>query len=280
MIKEGSVFVEGKPVRKSSFKSENPLEIEIHYSEETGFDLTGNDTTVPVLFQDEYLAIIHKPAKMTVHPGAGTGNDTLVHSLIRQIENLSEGSEPERPGIVHRLDRETEGLMVIAKTDNAHRNLAELFQKRQIRKTYIAWLWGQTPSEGTEKGYIGRNPILRKQMVFTEEADRPLFKEASLSYRTLEQTKHFSKVEIDLHTGRTHQIRATFTALGFPVVGDDLYSKYSRRLMKAGFNEAQIEDLKSRGLLLLASRLVFTHPETKQNMDYSLPLPERFFNLY
>ncbi|MES0491713.1 MAG: RluA family pseudouridine synthase [Leptospirales bacterium] len=280
LIKNGSVFVDGKAVRKSSFKSDNSVEVEIHYEEETSYDLTGNDTVVPVLFQDEYLAIIHKPANMTVHPGAGTGNDTLIHSLINQIENLSDGSEPERPGIVHRLDRETEGIMVIAKTNNAHRNLAELFQKREIQKKYTAWVWGQTPPEGIENGYIGRNPVSRKQMVFTKEPDRPLFKEASMSYRTLEQTKYFSKVEIDLHTGRTHQIRATFTALGFPVVGDEVYSRFTRRLKKAGFKDAQIENLQSRGMLLAASRLVFIHPETNEKMDFSLPLPERFFNLY
>ena len=289
LIKEGHVLVEGVACLRPSYKSEISRSVEFEYVPEPDYELKPVDLAVPVLYQDEHLAIIHKPTGMTVHPGAGTKDDTLVHSLLAQLDHLSEGYEELRPGIVHRLDRETEGVMVIAKKNNTHRHLAEMFEARKIHKEYHAWVWGKTNEEETLQGFMGRHPSDRKRMFFISEEEfekgrgkiresEPL-KSASLSYRTLEKTAHFSLVKIELHTGRTHQIRACFSHFGWPVVGDSLYCRSGRREKHADMSKEQIERLHARGMLLIASRLSFRHPETGERVDYSLSLPARFEHL-
>lgn len=289
LIKEGHVLVEGAPCLRPAYKSEIEHPVEFEYEPEPDYELKPLNLNIPILYQDDDIAIVHKPAGMTVHPGAGTRDDTLVHSLKAQLDHLSEGSEELRPGIVHRLDRETEGLMVIAKKNLSHRLLAEAFENRKITKEYHAWVWGQTPEAEELSGFMGRHPSDRKRMFFIPDdelskkkgqaRESEHLKKALLSYITLRRTAHFSLVKIQLHTGRTHQIRASFSHFGLSVVGDSLYCRTSRKAKTAGFSQAQVEDLNSRGMLLIASRLAFEHPVTSQKIDYSLPLPERFDNL-
>ena len=278
-IRDGKVKVNGKLCNKPSHQVEGEITIELTYTEPEDYIIPRSDKQIPVLFEDPYLAIIHKPVNMTVHPGAGTKDDTLVHYLLGQFDELSETEERQRPGIVHRLDRETEGLMVIAKKTNVHRQLSALFENRKIEKRYEAWLWGQSPDSTTADGFIGRHPSNRKKMMYSEKPVNNTYKSSILSIETLEQTEHFSRVSIDLKTGRTHQIRATCSYLKIPVVGDQMYSRLARRYKKAGFSDAQESDFNDRGLLLIASGLSFEHPVTKEKLTYSLPLPQRFHNL-
>lgn len=280
VIREGCVMVEQKVCLKPSYKADHPVEVFLRYEPPPEYTLEGNDEfSVPVLFQDEYLAVIHKPAGMTVHPGAGTKDDTLVHTLLAQIETLSEGSDRLRPGIVHRLDRETEGLMVIAKTNQAHFLLAEAFAARSILKQYHAWVWGTAEPSKEISGYIGRHPRERKKMLFEFSPLDDTWKTAVMRYENLGSTNYFSLIKITLGTGRTHQIRATMAKLNQPVLGDTVYSNCSRRLDKTELNAAQKQTVLNGGLYLLASRLQFTHPITQKVLDFELPLPERFHTI-
>jgi len=280
LIKNGNVFIQGKICIKPSFKAENPVNVSIDYEAPVEYILQGNDQfSVPVIFQDEHLAIIHKPRDMTVHPGAGTRDDTLVHVLLSQIKTLSEGSDRLRPGIVHRLDRETEGLMIIAKNNQTHFMMAEAFAERKITKEYHAWVWGLCEPMKEISGYIGRHPRDRKKMLFEFFPLEESYKTAILTYTKINSSEYFSLLKINLHTGRTHQIRATFAKLNLPVVGDTLYSHFSRKLEKTNFSAEQKKIIADGGLYLMASRLNFIHPVTGKNLDFQLPLPERFQKL-
>jgi len=277
LIKNGNVIVNGKVCEKASLKSEIPLTVIIHYDPPQEYTLKGNNEfSVPVLYEDDHLAIIHKPSGMTVHPGAGTKEDTLVHILLSQIENLSDGSDIHRPGIVHRLDRETEGLMIIAKTNQAHFILAEAFAQRKIIKEYHAWVWDQTESFKEISGFIGRHPKERKKMLFEFSPLDDTYKTAVMNYETVDSNDYFSLLKINLQTGRTHQIRATLAKLNHPVLGDLVYSNFSRKLEKTGINAEQKQNIIIGGLYLIASHLKFKHPITNIELDFKLPLPEKF----
>ena len=272
LIKEGRVeSADGEALRKAEIVGE-PLKIVAHLPIQQPFELISNNQGVPILYQDEYFAIIHKPSNMTVHPGAKTKNDTLVHSLITQLSDLSEGSDPDRPGIVHRLDRGTEGLMIIAKTNKSHERFSNLFKQKEIKKEYCAWIYRLLPSAGEINGFITRHPKNRKLMLFSKEKLNDSSKVSELSYQVEEQINQFSLVRIHLKTGRTHQIRASFSYLSAPVVGDKSY----------GYNDAdlKIRYLKSKtsklGTLLCAAHLSFIHPFDKSERSFSLELPDRF----
>jgi len=285
LIKDGKVFIDDEICKKSSHKEDHGKSVKIHYEPSPEYNLHANhQTSVPIIFQDRHLAIIHKPAGMTVHPGSGTGEDTLVHVLLAQIDRLSEGSDKLRPGIVHRLDRETEGLMVIAKDNRAHFELASQFSERKVLKEYHGWVWGVTnpldnSSEQIVEGFIGRHPKDRKKMLFEHFPLHANWKTARMSFTTLKTTKYFSLIKINLQTGRTHQIRATMAKMEHPVLGDTVYSHVLRRLSKTSILSVQKEQIINGGLFLMATRLSFIHPVTKELLDFQLPLPERFINI-
>ncbi len=247
----------------------------MHLEPEKDRALFANNLDVPIIYQDKHLAVVHKPVGMTVHPGAGTGDDTLVHSLLAQLETLSDGSEPERPGIVHRLDRETEGLLVVARTNEAHFKLARAFEERQAFKQYAAWVWGSLePANDRIDGFIGRSPANRKKMVFKKEQEKQTDREARMRYQIAKNLNELSLVNIVLETGRTHQIRASLAHQGTPVIGDELYGRQNRRLRR--LKPEVVHQLKERGMLLIAQTLGFIHPITLQELKFELPLPERF----
>ncbi|MDH5716388.1 MAG: RluA family pseudouridine synthase [Spirochaetia bacterium] len=277
IIKDGYVKVNRKVITKPSSMLQINSIVEINLPVEKELKLVPKDMGIPILFQDKYFAVIHKPADITVHPGSGTKDDTLVHGLIAQIKKLSEGSETLRPGIVHRLDRETEGLMIIAKTDKAHEEFSKLFQERKIIKEYTAFLWGKLAKQfDVIDGFIGRNFSDRKKMRFSAEAIGHLDKEAKLSYKIIRENMFFSKVSINLLTGRTHQIRATFSSMGNPVVGDIAYGKISRLYKNYNIGRKKEMFIEKLGMLLLAKRIKFTHPFTKKEMEFELNDPDRF----
>jgi len=289
LVKEGKVTSHGKPILKSSFKTTTPIEIAVYWEEKPEYTLTPVNLDIPILYQDNQIAVIHKPAGITVHPGSGTGDDTLVHSLIAQIDTLSEGSDKLRPGIVHRLDRDTEGLMVIAKTPQSHAALGLMFRNRNIKKTYTALVWGRTSDKKSFNGYVGRNPKDRKRMLYSETPLTPAFKNALMEYEKVGENEFFSLLKIHLETGRTHQIRVTLTSDGTPVVGDTLYSRLDNKIknyladLERFYPEKRKlvspEQIKQYGLLLIASELAFEHPITKEPLSFQIELPKRFQEL-
>lgn len=275
LIQSKKVRVNQKVIHKPSHMLQTADVVELEYVSSPQWSLQANNLNVPVLFQDDYLAVVHKPINMTVHPGAGTNNDTLVHSLLAQIQ-LSSGSEKDRPGIVHRLDRQTEGLMVVAKTDHAHFKLSELFQKRQIEKRYLAWTCGfPQPEQDNITGYISRHPQQRTLMVFSEHSLHAHSKSASLEFTTIKKKFPFALVSINLLTGRTHQIRASFQYKKIPVVNDPLYGS-SHFFERHNFEKSLQKKIENLDFLLAAVSLSFQHPYTGKPMSFSIEHLPRF----
>lgn len=262
----GLVFLRGEPIERSA-KVHAGDAIQFSFADVVAAELRAVDIPLKVLFEDKWLLAINKPAGMVVHPGAGTREDTLVHALLSHCAgSLSGIGGVERPGIVHRLDRETSGVIIVAKTDIAHRELARQFAARTVIKEYLA-LVGGVPRlmSGTVKKAIGRNVRHRHKMAVVEEAlgGRASWTDWSIveHYGTLA-----ALVSCTLHTGRTHQIRVHMASLGHPLLGDTAYGwKVDSRI--------------SRGpgrVMLHAARLSLTHPKTGKVLDFKAPLPKDF----
>ncbi len=225
-----------------------------------------------IVYEDEHVLVVDKPAGMTVHPGAGNHQDTLVNALLAHCgDSLSGIGGVERPGIVHRLDKDTSGLLLVAKHDKAHRALAEQLQERVIKRVYQAVVWGvPSPSAGTVHTHIGRHPKDRKKMAVLKTSG----KEAITHYRLLERLgAAASMVECRLETGRTHQIRVHMTHLGYPIIGDAMYKKnianYLEKLTED--QRVSVEALKRQALHAL--KLGFTHPISGEWVEYTSALP-------
>ena len=221
---------------------------------------------LPILFQDRDVIVVDKPAGMVVHPAAGHASGTLVNALLHHVDDLSGIGGEKRPGIVHRLDRGTSGLMVVAKHDAAHAELARQFQDREVEKEYVALVWGEVMAGRRIDAPIGRDPADRKKM--SARARR-----ARSAVTRIVGAEHFGRLltlaRVAIHTGRTHQIRVHLSAIGHPIVGDSLYGGVHRRV--AG-------DLRAVTHLerpfLHAARLVFTHPSEGRRMEFVSGLPE------
>jgi len=278
ILGEGDGSIEGINLRnlKASYKAKIATPLEIKLKTRAPVTLQPSGTSVPILFQDKHLAVVHKPAGMTVHPGAGTGNDTLVHALIGNLKSLSD--QNDRPGIVHRLDRETEGLMIIAKTNAAHAALARMFQTREIHKSYVAILWGRVTLGEALEGYIWRDTKNRKKMRFGVQLPSSVRRgrEAKTVVLHQEPQRTSTRVDLALVTGRTHQIRATCAAYHAPVIGDSVYGNDAAKARLLKLSAAKIKALEPLGMLLAATELDFAHPIGKKQMKFSLELPERF----
>ncbi len=219
---------------------------------------------LPVILERENFLIIHKPSGIASHSGPGDRSPSLVNGLIYHFKELSKMGGEARPGIVHRLDKPTEGLILIAKNDRAHGKLSELFRKREIEKKYYAWVQGHPPEEsGTIDLPIARHPVERLKMTVSPKGRRSITHYKVLKYINSRSGRKFSFIEVGLETGRTHQIRVHFQNQRCPVVGDLLYSR-------AG---SQFE---SYGLQLLSYFLKFKDPFTNEKIEAILPLSERF----
>ena len=228
---------------------------------------------IEILYEDADLAVINKPASMIVHPGAGAETGTLVAALLHHFgaQGLSSVGGPFRPGIVHRLDKETSGAIVVARTDAAHAKLAAAFSKRLVEKTYIALLHGQ-PSPGVASGRIelpiARDLHRRSRMTTRRREGR----DARTDWRKLAEIGNLTLVEADLHTGRTHQIRVHFSALGAPVVGDTVYgAPRGERVGKLALPPLERN-------FLHAARLAFAHPISGKRLEFRAPLPDGLLN--
>ncbi len=215
------------------------------------------DIPLDIIYQDADLIVVNKPAGMVVHPAPGHASGTLVNALLHHCPDLAGIGGELRPGIVHRLDRDTSGLLVAAKHEAALRSLADQFKKRQVRKEYLALVRGAPPVAGSINAAIGRHPVQRKKMALSERG-----RAALTSFQCLAVYPQAALVRLRIHTGRTHQIRVHMAHLGHPVLGDQVYGR-----QRAGLLSAPRQ-------MLHAARLEFRHPADGRLMSFAAPLPE------
>jgi 23S rRNA pseudouridine1911/1915/1917 synthase len=266
LIEEGRVRVSGIAKKASHhLESGETITVEIPAPPLPGVE--AEDIPLTILYEDEDIAIVNKPAGMIVHPGAGADTGTLVGALLHRFgveHGLSSVGGPLRPGIVHRLDKETSGAIVIARNDAAHLKLVEEFRERRVQKTYVALLHGNAKGEkGRIELPVARDLRRRSRMT----ARRSEGREARTDWRLLLRLGAFSLIEADLHTGRTHQIRVHFSALALPVVGDTLYGAPHQETIGR-------ETLPPLGRNFLhAARIALEHPRTGQRVEFRAPLP-------
>ena len=257
LMADGSVFIDDLPVSKAHVKVKAGQRIKIIVPSKEDTTALAEKIALEVVYEDDDLAVINKPSGLVVHPAPGNPKHTLVNALLGRFTELSD-INPERPGIVHRLDKETSGLLVVAKNNSSHLKLAEQFASHTIERTYVAIVSGVVEfDENIIEAPIGRHPIKRKKMAVSFSEDT---KYAKTHYRTLKRGKDFTLLELKPFTGRTHQLRVHLAFLGYPILGDD---KYGRR------NEF------SR-LALHAKSLGFTHPRTGKFLQFDSQLPEEF----
>jgi len=233
-------------------------------------EVRGEELPLEILYQDPDVAVLNKPAGVVVHPGAGHASGTLVNALLHHIRDLSGVGGERRPGIVHRLDRGTSGVMVVAKHDAAHHELARQFQDREVEKEYIALVWGVVQAGRRIDAAIGRDRANRQKMSSRAKHAR----EAVTRITRAHHLPGLTLCQVAIHTGRTHQIRVHLSAIGHPIVGDALYGGVHRRV--AGDIRA-VQRLERP--FLHAARLAFKHPRDGRRMEFIVPLPEDLQNV-
>lgn len=260
LIEDGFVLLNDKPVKKR-ISPEVGDEIEVFFQLHPPAALEPEQIALDVLFEDEYLIAVNKPAGMVVHPAPGHWRGTFVNALLSHCQNLAPGSHPLRPGIVHRLDKETSGVLIAAKTAFIHQKLVQMFSSRQVNKTYLAVCVGRPPNI-TISAPIARHLVHRKEMAV---ALPNCGREAISHIQTLAFNDMVSLAMIRPETGRTHQIRVHLKHLGHPVLGDTTYG-----------NEAMNDLLKADRHLLHAYRLNLTHPATNAVLHFVAPIPNDF----
>lgn len=270
LIAEGLVEVDGKAVAKS--RAVTPGEtVTVALPPKTPIAVGPEEIPLEIRYEDDDLAVVEKPAGMVVHPAPGHPSGTLVNALLHRLGDLSSIGAPFRPGIIHRLDRDTSGLLVVARTDEAHRELSDAIARRRVRREYLAAAWGKLPEEeGTIDLPIARDPRARKRMAVVEGG-----RHAVTHYRRLERWPSAEYLGVRLETGRTHQVRVHLRALGHPVVGDLIYApRWERGFVGAGGHWAEEFARRCGRMFLHAARLVFRHPRSGERMDFTSPLPE------
>jgi len=267
LIKDGHVLVAGREAR-SNQPVKTGQDITVDVPEPVDPVPQPEALPLPILYQDSDLIVIDKPAGMVVHPAAGHASGTLVNALLHHVDDLSGIGGEKRPGIVHRLDRGTSGLMVVAKHDAAHEELARQFADREVEKEYFALVWGEVMAGRRIDAPIGRDPGNRKKM--SSESTR--VRRSREAVTRIMRAEHFGRMltlaQVAIHTGRTHQIRVHLSAIGHPIVGDALYGGVHRRVPG---------DLRAVNHLdrpfLHAARLAFKHPEDERRMEFTSVLP-------
>jgi 23S rRNA pseudouridine1911/1915/1917 synthase len=229
-----------------------------------------------IVYQDDDLLVVDKPAGLTVHPGHGCPTGTLVNGLLGRGVRLASIGGPDRPGIVHRLDRDTSGLLVVAKTDSAHHGLSRAFAEREVNKRYRALVWGHPrPPEGVIEQDIGRSRINPTKMAVRSTRGRRRW--ARTAYSTLESVPGFSLLDVDLTTGRTHQIRVHLESIHHPIVGDERYGGRAWRGVQDPLKRKALREF--RHLALHAAKLSFRHPVRGERMRFRSSLPQRIEDL-
>lgn len=257
LISKEHVIVNGKEI-KANYKINDGDEISVTIPAPEPVDVVAQDLPLEIIYEDEDLVLINKAQGMVVHPGAGHSDGTLVNALLYHIDDLSGINGEIRPGIVHRLDKETSGILVVAKNDTSHVHLSKQLQERSMTKKYWTLVHGVIPHEyGTIDAPIGRDPKSRQQFTVTNTG-----KEAVSHFKVLERFDDYSLVEVSIETGRTHQIRVHLKYINFPVTGDKTYGPG--------------KTLKGDGQFLHARSLSFVHPSTQKEMTFEASVPEIF----
>lgn len=273
LISDGCVKM---PKRKKVFTSQILKEgdvITVHVPKEVNSGYLPENIPLDIYFEDEHLLVLYKPLGMVVHPAPGHGHGTLVNALLYHCgDSLLGISGVKQPGIVHRLDQFTEGLMLAAKTEDAHKTLSNMLAEHQVTRKYCALVWGKLKEEsGTINEPIGRSFTNRQKMAVHKKG-----KEAITHYKLLKQYKQMALVECALETGRTHQIRVHMKHIGFSLVGDALYGSAPKTIVLA-----LKEYLKNnvQGQFLASYQIAFTHPITQEHISFQTPIPQNFQKL-
>ena len=258
MIENGNILVNNKQTKDSYKLKENDRITIEEYNEE--IDIEPENIPLDIYYEDEDLIVVNKPSGMVVHPAPGNYSKTLVNALMYHTNNLSTINTSIRPGIVHRIDADTSGLLLVAKNDKTHNALAEAIQKKEVVREYIALVEGVIMEDtATIDAPIGRDKKNRKKMAVTSENS----KDAITHIRVLDRYKDSTLIRCKLETGRTHQIRVHLNYIGHPVVNDPVY----------GYKKLIDKDF---GQMLHAEKIGFVHPTTKEYMEFTAPLPDRF----
>ncbi len=256
LIKEGQVLVNGE-IKKPSYKIKEKDIIEINIPEPKEISLKPENIKIDIIYEDDDVAVINKPQGMLTHPVGKQNSGTLVNALLYHLKNLSQIGGVFRPGIVHRLDKDTSGLLIVAKNDFAHQALSKDLKERKIKRIYYALVKGEIDqNEGIISIPLIKNFVSKK---FVKPS--LLGKEAETHFKVIKRYKGFTLIEVSLKTGRTHQIRVHLSFIGYPIVGDRIY----------GFPHSSL-----KGQLLHAKKLIFNHPRTKEALCFEIPLPDYF----
>ena len=259
LIDEKNILVNGKEQKVSYKVNENDV-VEVEIPEPKKIEIKAEDIPIEVIYEDSDIIVVNKPKGMVVHPGNGNVDGTLVNAIMAKCEGSLSGIGGEiRPGIVHRIDKDTSGLLIVAKNDKAHVNLSEQIKEHKVKKTYIALVRGVVKeNEATIDMPIGRSKTDRKKMAVCKDG-----KNAVTHIKVLKRWEHYTLLQVNIETGRTHQIRVHLSYIGYPIIGDYTYSN--------GKNEFGVV-----GQCLHAQKLEFKHPITNKIVELEAPLPEYF----
>lgn len=270
LIEDGCATVNGRTV-KAGYNLKKGDAVSLKLKEPVVLETLPQDLPLNIIYEDNLIIIVDKPAGMVVHPAAGNYEGTLVNAVLYHCRDLSGIGGVIRPGIVHRLDKDTSGLIVVAKTDEAHRDLSDQFKKHLVTKVYYAFAFGNfKEDEGVIEAAVGRHPVDRKKMsVYSRRG-----KEALTRWKVIERYGFLSFLEIRIETGRTHQIRVHLNSIGHPILGDNTYGNSTKRVQAVQDTKVRSRLKSLRRHALHAGRLAFFHPRTHDKLELEAPLPE------
>jgi len=275
-IISGELLIEGRPALKVSARIRENERVELRFNPPRPMEVRAEEIPLDIIYEDESLLVVNKGCPMVVHPAPGNETGTMVNALLAHCTDLSGIGGVLRPGIVHRLDSLTSGLLVVAKDDKTHISLSRQLMERKVKRIYFAIVWGRMPlDEGVIDLPVGRSKTDRKKMAVVGEGGR----EAVTSYYVLDTFRTFQYIKIGLGTGRTHQIRVHLSHSGHPVLGDAVYG--GRRIRRGELSRSEIQ-LAEKALSMIdrqalhAGELSFTHPATCREMRFTAPLPSDF----
>jgi len=279
-IAAGQVRINGQPVTKPAcrLRSGDTVDYTLPPDRPPNYDLTPEAIPIPIVYEDDHLLVVNKPRGLTVHPAPGHPHGTLVNALLAHSPTLAQSSAAFRPGIVHRLDKDTTGLLVVAKTDRAHARLSSALQRHALKREYLALVWSiPRAAHFTVDLPIGRHPVQRKKMAALDDPAVAAGKArpARTHFTLREAFDTCALLSARLETGRTHQVRVHASTVGHPVVGDPLYGGIRKppRNWSPALADAVI---RLQGQLLHACTLAFEHPITGERMEFTAPLPDDF----
>jgi 23S rRNA pseudouridine1911/1915/1917 synthase len=261
LIKQGNICLNSQPAKPNiRMKLGDRIQVEIPSPQK--IDILPEEIDLNIIYEDSDIVVINKPQGMVVHPAVGNYSGTLVNALLNHCDQLSGINGKIRPGIVHRIDKDTSGLLVVAKNDFAHLNLSKQIQNKTVSRVYLAIAEDNIKTDkGTISAPISRHPVDRKRMAVVKGG-----RQAVTHYRVLERFGNYTFLELELETGRTHQIRVHLNYLGHPIIGDPVYGRRNQK-----YN--------LEGQALHAYKLVLFHPRTNEQMSFQAPLPNYFANL-